>query len=955
MSTPHDNDNDHSIFQFDPHTCLDPSPTCAETHFALHDNVSDLSNTPHRDHCLATEEDTHLAGSADKGKDVSKPLPILPMHSNNSDIDSVSLAASSAESSLSPLVNSLSSQLSVSPFNYNHLISQDRNPEEEMYARIYQSLDGGKGKEKETSSFLTHPVFNLAGPDYGSLTHSVWSPPSLPTSGPSNHNSPSYPTVSLTTPPSSQVYPTSISPASSSSQHSQADLFASKRVPSRCHSLSNLGTPSRSMLKVKAKWNASRFQHSLSRTFPFKRRDLVKVQLDTGPVTDSVVDVFDTFVPRYPDGAFLCMQLGGMPVASSDQSLSRLKPRSNSLPEPMLAQDYIPISSLDIYESIPLVIKNYFDDELPTELRLNVFKSLLELHELDFQCLIANEKWSMSKAASSKSQWVGKAKGVRELFKLSRVSKSWQKLVFDGQLWKSIDLHEFPALPEATLLRLSEFGCSFTRSLNLAGHFQVHASTVISIADNLCIPPRIMTSTQLTSINLQGCPSLTTHSLHHLLILSESLQILNVKGLSAVTNATCIILSIYCPLVVSLNMSRCPNVDAEGIRYMASASLRKGEHLKLKSLRISGLRKVSDGMMSTLGKAAPYLEVLDLSYARHLHNSALEEFIKCDTNDKAEVLGVKIATISAREAGRESGNKDFHRRRVTRLRHLSLSHCVLLTDMACSNLAYSVPRLEFFEMAGIGADLKDDGLIRLFRTTPYIRRIDLEDASDITDRVLEEISPYPVHIEAQAKGSRITCKPGHALEHLILSHANQISDEALLCLIQNCPRLRCLEADNTRMGAAVLREFVQSRRERKILKAKIVAVDCRGVSDSLVKELSESIRPRMGWRSYAARKLMYLDARDDNAEYLKIGQDECDEKRVVVKSFYTWQIVDFVHIAREKRRRSMKRVTSNSSDYEDSTRRTRWWSPGGRRLSNSGRDTPQNITDMNGNDGCLLM
>lgn len=397
-------------------------------------------------------------------------------------------------------------------------------------------------------------------------------------------------------------------------------------------------------------------------------------------------------------------------------------------------------------------------------------------------------------------------------------------------------------------------------------------------------------------------------------------------------------------------------MDGDGIRCMASTALRRGKHLRLKSLRVSGLKNVSDSMMSVLGKAAPYLEVLDLSYARQFHNSAIEAFVACDPNDTAEILGVEIKTLSAREVGRENGNRDYYRRRVTRLRHLSLSCCILLTDMACSNLAHSVPRLEFFEMAGINADLKDDGLIRLFRTTPHIRRIDLEDALDITDRVLEAITPYVDPDELlTAKTSEASPIPGQALEHLILSHVNQVTDEALLSLIRNCPRLKRLEADNTRMGATVLREFIQIARERNTSNATIVAVDCRGISDSVTKELTESIRPRMGWRSHAARKLMYLDARDDGFEELKGGQDECDEKRVVVKSFYSWQTVDSVHAAREKRRRATKRVTSDGSDYEDSSWRTRWWSPSGRRLPNSGRDTPQSVTDINGNDGCLLM
>lgn len=135
-----------------------------------------------------------------------------------------------------------------------------------------------------------------------------------------------------------------------------------------------------------------------------------------------VDSVQDPLVLQYPNDVLPRVQLDGLPGAPSDQIFQRTKGRSNSLPEPLSALDYIPTSSLDIYEPIPLVIKNYFDDELPRELRLRVFRSLLDLHELDFQRLVTSGKWSMSKASSSRGQWVGKAKGIRELFKLSRVN-----------------------------------------------------------------------------------------------------------------------------------------------------------------------------------------------------------------------------------------------------------------------------------------------------------------------------------------------------------------------------------------------------------------------------------------------------------------------------------------------------------------------------------------------------
>lgn len=902
------------------------------------------------DHCLkyVNVSDSFNCDPEGKGKSPIRPLCVELISSNDNELEHAFLANSpEASTSSSPSVSSTLSHFSSTPsigtFPANSDYSAGAESCNRFAPNFCDNIDNGRGQGKDLPSLSSSSASNWSELDSTDLGYPMWSSPRSPVAGPSHQNSPTY---------------TTTSPASSASNTSTdfpEDPFVLKRMPSRRRSLSNLSpftTKSQSMLRAKMKWNLPRIQSNLSRVLLYsKQRAQAKEQGPTVDLIDPVVPLLDPSVLQYPNDALQKAHLDGLPGKSSDQLLVRTKARSKSLPQPLSALDYVPTSSLDIYEPIPLIIKNYFDDELPKELRLRIFKSLIDLHESDFQRLVASGKWSMAKASSSKGQWVGRERGMRELFKLSRVSKSWQRLVFDGQLWTSLDLQAFPALSESALLHLSESGCSFVRSLDLAGHVQLRSNVLMNITHHLCISSQIMTRTQLTSINLQGCSSLTTRSLHHLLVLSESLQTLNVKGLNAVTNVTCDILSAHCPLVTNLNMSRCPNIDAEGIQCMASAALLQGSHLKLKTLRVSGLKNISDGMMAVLGKATPFLEVLDLSYARQLHNSAIEAFVSCEPGEKIEDLGTRIISITAREAGRETGNRDRYIRRVTRLRHINLSYCILLTDMACSNLAYCVPRLEFFEMAGIGADLKDDGLIRLFRTTPYMRRIDLEDASDITDNVIGAITPAALtHPSRDPKANPQT---GHALECLMISHANHVTEDALTTLIQNCPRLTCLEADNSRMNASVLREFVQLSRERNLSNAKIVAVDCRDISDSLIKELSNSIRPRMGWRAYAARKLAYLDARDDHVEELKVGQDECDEKRVVVKSFYTWQIVDSVRTAREKRRRSTKRVNSDGSDCEDSSWRTRWWSPSGRRLPNSGRNSPQSPSDSN--DGCQVM
>lgn len=558
-----------------------------------------------------------------------------------------------------------------------------------------------------------------------------------------------------------------------------------------------------------------------------------------------------------------------------------------------------------------------------------------------------------------------------------QVSRTWQNLVFDGQLWTDLDLHSFPGLPKSTLLRLTHICGPFVRRINFAGHCHLQAATLTDIASHLCLRDTL-SYTHLTALNLQGCSTLTTRSLHHLLVRSRGLQVLCLKGLTAVTNTTCELLATFCTQLERLNLSRCPNMDAEGIRSLSDITLVQSERLRLKVLKVSGLKYMDDATMRLLGKAAPHLEVLDLSYVRQLHNSALEAFVTVDDTFDYERSGIKLTRLNARQVGRESSNDvpQFYTRRVTRLRHLSLSYCILLTDMACSNIAYAVPHLEFLEMAGIGADLKDDGLVRLLDTTPHIRRVDLEDATDITDSVLSCITPVTEASASPSPAANLNPKqerppqPGHALEWLTVSHAGNLSDEAFLALVRACPKLRVLEADNTRLSGNTLKEFVNRIRNRKALNAKFVAIDCRNVDEGVVKELGASgaTRPRLGMRVFWARRLGYVDGKDEMCEDdLKVGQDECDPEKVVVKTFYSWQTVDAVRSAREKRRKATSRRVGNSSsdfpgdvfdhEFGNGGRRsggglTRWWSPNSR--PGSGRNSPPIVPDL-ANDGCIVM
>ncbi|KAF8899217.1 hypothetical protein BD779DRAFT_1781522 [Infundibulicybe gibba] len=936
MSHPHDIDNEETFLHFDPFegTVGSPQlPTFArvETNVDRPRNMDSIDSSQWGGRGMA---DALVSG---KGKEPTKPIPMPIAAPIVDDLFEMSPASSGCASSAMSTHGAQLHRPSPSIPSYFHPMTSSDDCQQcstsfTDFVQVGPSYTGehppggassgsGKGKGRELPPILPPLTFT---PTEFTSSDDIWRSSEMPpeTPGPSSYGS----TYGLGVQMEDHNKPSEVSPLPLVGTSTMASVESIlNRIPSRRRSLSNLSTHSsgslaaRSMSRMKVKFNPSGFHSNLARKLLFRKHEQTPDPSARQPEgallgLDGFREEFSShFSAPLPDDLYLGTQSLPRGFSISKPIPLRGKGRSNSSPLPFSALDYVPIASTDIFTPIPIITPNYFDEVLPQELRIRILNALVILHETDHQKLASDEHWTANRASSTKNQWVGRARGMRELVKFSRVSKSWRSLVFDGQLWTDLDLSMFPGMPQSLFLRFTKIG---------------------------------------------GCSAISTRSIHHLLVRSRYLEKLCLKGLNAVTNTTCDIISAYCPRLTTLNMSRCPNMDAEGIQRLAAAAVARGENLMLKELRLSGLKHVNDSMMSLLGKAAPYLEVLDLSYVRQLHNSALDAFVACD---EAGVPITGTITLSAKDLGREQNDSRKYRRRITRLRHLSVSFCVLLTDIACANLAHVVPQLQFLELAGIGADLHDDGLIRLLDTTPLIKRLDLEDASSITDAVLAVLTPSspvpPLPTVHKQVGSTHEPETGHALEHLIISYATNLSDDMLLALMRSCTRLTVLEADNTRIGSAVLREFIRLSRKRTLAGASVVVIDCRGIGESTVKDLTTATRPRMGWRAYDARRLRYLDARDGNEEDLKIGQDECDEKRVVLKSFYSWQTVDAVKASREKRRRATSRRagTDGSGDGDDTAGgSTKWWSPGGRRNSGSGRNSPLTLNEMN-SDGCILM
>jgi F-box and leucine-rich repeat protein 2/20 len=95
----------------------------------------------------------------------------------------------------------------------------------------------------------------------------------------------------------------------------------------------------------------------------------------------------------------------------------KLKGRSHSDPLPTAST-----ALNDVFRAISPRYRYSFQESLPREIKIQIFASLVQLHEDDHQRLLSQGKWTARAAFAPRNRWVGRERGLRELIKFSRVS-----------------------------------------------------------------------------------------------------------------------------------------------------------------------------------------------------------------------------------------------------------------------------------------------------------------------------------------------------------------------------------------------------------------------------------------------------------------------------------------------------------------------------------------------------
>lgn len=356
----------------------------------------------------------------------------------------------------------------------------------------------------------------------------------------------------------------------------------------------------------------------------------------------------------------------------------------------------------------------------------------------------------------------------KEIVRSSRVSRSWHKMCFDGQLWANLDTADFYRdIPANALVKIINQAGPFARDLNLRGCVQLGDFWRLTKLARAC--------GNLQNVSLEGC-KIDRDAVHNLFYSNPRLVHVNISGLATVGNSSMRILADHCPGLEFLNVSWCGRIDTSGLRRVVEKC-----H-QLRDLRASEIRGFDN------------IDFMHELFKRNsLHRLIL---MNCDSLTE-EALGVLIEGIG--------NEKDCLTGRALvpsrKLKHLDISRCRAIGDAGVLSLAHNVADLEGLQLSKC-REVTDTSMTRLLPTLPRLTHLDLEELDLLSNASLRELAKSP-------------CK--NTLQHLSISYCENLGDPGMLPVIKECTSLSSLELDNTRISDLVLIEAASMVRQRFVV------------------------------------------------------------------------------------------------------------------------------------------
>lgn len=390
----------------------------------------------------------------------------------------------------------------------------------------------------------------------------------------------------------------------------------------------------------------------------------------------------------------------------------------------------------------------------------------------------------------------------REIIRVSAVSKAWQEMCFDGQLWTVLDCQTYyQKITSEALMKIMLRAGAFVKNLNLRG--------CVQLRDQWLSLGTRMTNQEcrnLETFSIEGC-KIERSSIHFFLLRNPKLLHLNMPSMQQVSNATLKIVAAHCRNIELLNINWCSNCDNKGLMKVIQSCP------NLTDLRASEVRGMDDPELALELFKRNNLERLILAGCDSLTDQALEIMVQ-GVDPKIDVLTDRVVVPPRR------------------WRHLDISECRQLTDQGVKALAHNVPFMEGLKLCKV-SNLTDDAVLDLVSSMNRITHLEMEELEHLTNDVLIKLSKSP--------GAK-------SLEHLSISYCDQLGDVGVLPILKSCTELKSLCLDNTRISDLALMEASEQVRKRGNLTRKgarpkkgmeLIAFDCANVTWAGVREIMQ--------------------------------------------------------------------------------------------------------------------
>lgn len=310
---------------------------------------------------------------------------------------------------------------------------------------------------------------------------------------------------------------------------------------------------------------------------------------------------------------------------------------------------------------------------------------------------------------------------TRDLCSTSGVSRKWQTLCWDPQLWRSMKISKYccsgmdkvlhiilSKLAKSTQglclalhhIRLAYCDCLSDRGLSYIATYCIDLEKLEIIACPCVMSQGIQTVLErchkLTSLDVCGCSCI--NSICHSTITniqSSNNTYFNVKYLDlsdciAVDDLGLRALSLTCKLLETLHIRRCPRITDVGMQHIASHCL------GLKYLSISDCHKVRDFSLREIAKYCSSLRYLSL--------------MRCAVTD----AGIKVI-------GKGCSN----------LRYLNVRGCAGVSDVGVIHIAQNCLKLRSLDVGK--CDITNNSLSALGINCPQLKRLSIKGCSKLTD------------------------------------------------------------------------------------------------------------------------------------------------------------------------------------------------------------------------------